>query len=181
LLLEGQVGQANEWLTRPYRIRGMVTHGDARGARIGFPTANLDAIDTLLPAAGVYAGRGLHVGDSWPAAIHIGPLPTFGYHGFRVEVHLLGFSGSLYGAVLEVDFLARVRDIRSFGSERELQEQLARDVEVTRRLVQEADERPAGERSSAECASERDLDAVRTGGDPLNGTRHDDNSLGSIR
>jgi len=57
LIRQGDVDAAREMLTRPYRIRGMVTHGAARGATIGFPTANLDAIDTLIPAMGVYAGR----------------------------------------------------------------------------------------------------------------------------
>ncbi len=57
LIDAGRVEEARRLLTRPYRLRGMVTHGASRGHRIGFPTANMDAIDTLLPAAGVYAGR----------------------------------------------------------------------------------------------------------------------------
>ena len=65
----------SELLSAPYRIRGMVTHGAGRGAKIGFPTANLSAIDTLLPALGVYAGRAW-VGDaSYPAAINLGAEP----------------------------------------------------------------------------------------------------------
>ena len=116
-------------LTRPYRIRGMVTHGAARGARIGFPTANVDAIDTLLPAHGVYAG-GAHVAaGTWPAAIHIGPNPTFGERGVKVEVHLIGFEGSLYGCPLEVDFLQRLRDIQTFPSVEALQAQLRQDAQ----------------------------------------------------
>ena len=148
LLREGRVDQANACLTRPYRIRGMVTHGDGRGAAIGFPTANLEAIDTLLPAAGVYAGRGMHAEGTWAAAIHVGPLPTFGQHGSRVEVHLLGFRGSLYGTVLEVDFVTRLRDIQPFPSAQALQAQLARDAEAARRAVQQTDaqEGPSGQR-----------------------------------
>ena len=65
-------------LSQPYRIRGMVTHGAGRGAKIGFPTANLAGIDTLLPAPGVYAGRAWVSGERWPAAINLGPSPTFG-------------------------------------------------------------------------------------------------------
>ena len=65
-------------LTRPYRIRGMVTHGAARGAKLGFPTANLSAIDTLVPAEGVYAGTAIIAGRTRLAAINIGPNPTFG-------------------------------------------------------------------------------------------------------
>ena len=120
LVRAGQVAEVRDLLTRPYRIRGLVTHGDARGTRIGFPTANLDAIDTLLPAQGVYAGCGLTISGTRPAAINVGPNPTFGEHSLKVEVHLLDFHGSLYGTAVEVDFLARLRDIRPFGSLDEL-------------------------------------------------------------
>lgn len=128
LIRQGDVAAADELLTRPYRIRGMVTHGDSRGTKIGFPTANLDAIDTLLPAEGIYAGRGITNGTIWPAAIHIGPIPTFGLKTVKVEIHLIGFHGMLYGSVLEVDFLARLREIKPFPSIDELKRQLAVDV-----------------------------------------------------
>lgn len=141
LVARGDVQTAGELLTRPYRIRGMVTHGAARGSRIGFPTANLEAIDTLLPALGVYAGRAETSSGAvspssgavsrprlWPAAINIGPNPTFGEHAVKVEVHLIGFTGNLYGLPLEVDFLARLRDIRPFPSVDALKAQLAEDV-----------------------------------------------------
>src|SRR5205814_9888758 len=78
LIRAGQVEQAGKLLSAPYRIRGMVTHGAGRGAKIGFPTANLSAIDTLLPALGVYAGRAIVGNSSYPAAINLGPSPTFG-------------------------------------------------------------------------------------------------------
>ena len=130
LVAAGDVDAAREMLTQPYRLRGMVTHGAARGGKIGFPTANIDAIDTIMPGMGVYAGRAHVTRDdsTWPAAINIGPSPTFGEDAVRVEVHLIGFSGSLYGEPLEVDFLARLRDIHPFPSVIELQQQLARDV-----------------------------------------------------
>ena len=137
LVSAGDVRLASELLTHPYRIRGFVTHGDARGGKIGFPTANLEAIDTLLPAQGVYAGRAFSSDGTWPAAVNIGPNPTFGEHSLKVEAHLLGFNGSMYGTVLEVDFLGRLRDIRPFGSVDELKQQLGRDVEVTRQLAQD--------------------------------------------
>lgn len=132
LVAAGEVAAANQLLTRPYRIRGMVTHGAARGGRIGFPTANVDAIDTLLPANGVYAGRALCAEGQWPAAVNIGSNPTFGDATLKVEVHLIGYTGSLYGNPLEVDFLQRLRDIRSFDSIEQLKAQLARDVEAAR-------------------------------------------------
>lgn len=130
----GDVQSARQLLTRPYRIRGMVTHGAGRGAKIGFATANVDAIDTLLPSLGVYAGRAKTSDGEWPAAINIGPNPTFDEHAVKVEVHLIGYAGSLYGAALEVDFHQRLRDIVPFRSVDELQSQLQRDVERARTL-----------------------------------------------
>ena len=134
-IAEGDVAVAARMLTQPYRIRGMVTHGAGRGSKLGFPTANVDAIDTLLPAAGVYAGRGRGGPNVWPAAISIGPNPTFGEHAVKVEVHLIGCHESLYSEPLEVDFLTRLRDIEAFASVEALQEQMALDVE---RAVEES-------------------------------------------
>ncbi|MEN0111772.1 MAG: bifunctional riboflavin kinase/FAD synthetase [Planctomycetota bacterium] len=129
----GGVEAAAGMLTAPYRVRGIVTHGAGRGASIGFPTANLEGIDTLLPAPGVYAGVGRLVGNrppphTWPAAINIGPNPTFGDDAPKVEAHLVGCERTLYGRPLEVDFLRRLRDVRPFASPDELVEQVTRDV-----------------------------------------------------
>lgn len=128
LIAAGDVAQASELLTQPYRIRGMVTHGAARGHKIGFPTANVDAIDTLLPAHGVYAGRAYVGRERWPAAINVGPAPTFGEQADKVEAHLIGFQGSLYGQPIELDFLSRLRGIQKFASVDALKAQLASDV-----------------------------------------------------
>lgn len=138
LVAEGDVAQARELLTQPYRIRGLVVHGAGRGVKLGFGTANLDGIDTLLPGPGVYAGRGI-VGDRrLAAAINIGPNPTFGEGAMKVEVHLIGWDGSpLYGQVLEVDFLRRLRTIQRFASVDELLAQLKNDVDAAHRAFQE--------------------------------------------
>jgi riboflavin kinase/FMN adenylyltransferase len=135
LIRAGNVEQAAKLLSSPYRIRGMVTHGAGRGAKIGFPTANLSAIDTLLPAQGVYAGRARTSEAIYPAAINLGPSPTFGDAMIRVEVHMLGLDDALYGQPLEVDFLARLRDIRPFDSPTALVEQLTRDVEKVKQIA----------------------------------------------
>jgi riboflavin kinase / FMN adenylyltransferase len=125
----GDVDAARALLTRPYRVRGLVTHGARRGGTLGFPTANLEAVDTLLPGSGVYAGRAYTSADgSWPAAINLGPNPTFGERSLKLEVHLIGYQGGLYGQPLEVDFLTRLRDIRPFSCVAELKLQLQRDV-----------------------------------------------------
>ena len=135
LIQAGDVSAAAELLTQPYRIRGMVIHGAARGAKLGFPTANLDAIDTLLPALGVYAGTAILPDKTWPAAINLGPNPTFGEQAVKVEVHLIGFTGSLYGQPMEVDFVDRLRDIRRFAGVEELKAQLNNDIAATLTLV----------------------------------------------
>jgi riboflavin kinase / FMN adenylyltransferase len=139
LIAAGDVEVAAALLTQPYRIRGLVTHGAGRGAKLGFPTANLEGVDTLLPAAGVYAGRAYLVAqnatrDFRPAAIHIGPNVTFGEHVLKVEAHLVDFDRPLHGELLEVDFIARVRDTHPFSSPTALKEQLARDVAKVREI-----------------------------------------------
>jgi riboflavin kinase/FMN adenylyltransferase len=113
----------------------MVTHGSARGAKIGFPTANLDAIDTLVPANGVYAGHAFVDGRSHLAAINVGPNPTFADHMQKVEVHILDFENSIYGRPIEIDFVERLRDIHQFDSTEDLQRQLAQDIADSRRVA----------------------------------------------
>jgi riboflavin kinase/FMN adenylyltransferase len=116
-------------LTAAYRIRGTVIEGARRGRTIGFPTANLAGIATLLPADGVYAARALIAGTGpLPAAVHIGPNVSFGETAASVEVHVIGWSGNLYGSSLDVDFLDRLRETRRFASVDEVKKQLALDV-----------------------------------------------------
>ena len=128
-------GRGPAMLGRPHRIRGMVVRGAGRGATIGCPTANLDQIDTLVPGEGIYAARALADGRWHPAAVSLGPNPTFGEAGPKVEAHLIGFQGMLYGQPMEVDFLARLREIRRFDSVDALLAQIAGDVAQTVELV----------------------------------------------
>lgn len=144
---DGEVELARQMLTHPYRIRGMVTHGAARGGQIGFPTANLDAIDTLIPAPGVYAGRTYVNGRSHWSAIHIGPNPTFGESALKVESHLLNFEGSLYGQAIEIDFVSRLRETQTFATAEQLVAQLSTDVESTRTVARQYQRQPGFESS----------------------------------
>jgi riboflavin kinase/FMN adenylyltransferase len=135
LLTAGDVEQARRALGRPPAITGRVVRGDERGRKIGFPTANLDDIRTLVPAEGVYAAVAW-VRDAWyAAAVNIGPNPTFGVPQRKVEAHLLDFSGDLYGGEVTLDLLARLRATTTFPSLAALQEQLGRDVRATRDIV----------------------------------------------
>ena len=129
-LTEGNADVAMRLLGRPHRIRGRVVHGAARGAGLGFPTANLDGVDTLIPADGVYAARAYVDADpaGWPTACHIGPNATFGERERSVEAHLIGFRGDLYGRLVEVDFIERLRPTRRFEGREELLAQIQADV-----------------------------------------------------
>ena len=133
---QGDVDTACRLLTQPYRIRGLVVHGDGRGAGLGFPTANLSGIDTLIPASGIYAGIARRPArdsaDPRIAAIHVGPVPTFGVEQLQVEVHVVDFCESLYGEILEVDFLSKLRNVEKFDSVEVLKQQMQLDVAEAR-------------------------------------------------
>jgi riboflavin kinase/FMN adenylyltransferase len=131
----GDVIDAERLLGRPYRIRGKVVHGQGRGNSLGYPTANVGEIDTMLPGEGIYAGRAW-IGDRpYTTAISLGSNPTFDESELKVEAFLLDYDGDLYGYPIEIDFLARLRDIRRFDSVEQLVEQIARDVEQTRKIA----------------------------------------------
>ena len=134
LIAEGEVASAAKMLSSPYRIRGMVTHGAGRGAKLGFPTANLEAVDTLLPKSGVYAGRAWVNGQTRAAAISLGPNPTFGEGHLKVEVHLIDYEETLYGLPLEVEFLERLRGIQKFKDQTALVTQLQLDIARVREI-----------------------------------------------
>ena len=134
-LLSGAVREAASLMDRPYRLRGVVGTGQKRGRTLGFPTANLQQVETLVPGDGVYAVRACIGDKTWPGAANIGPNPTFGEQARKVEVHLIGFQGALVGQTLAVDFIDRLRDTRPFASPAELVAQLREDVQQAARSV----------------------------------------------
>ncbi len=130
-LADGDVERAGVILGRAFVLRGEVDHGDARGAELGFPTANvLVGAHQALPARGIYAGAArLPDRRWWPAAISVGTRPQFYADGaLLVEVHVAGFGGDLYGEVLDVAFLQRLRDEAAFADVEGLIAQIERDV-----------------------------------------------------
>ena len=136
LIARGEVGEAAVLLGRPYVLRGEVVVGDRRGRSIGFPTANvLPHAAVVVPARGVYAGF-VGVGKAeHPACTNVGMAPTFGRAEDRIEAYLIGFAGNLYGRVVDVSFVRRVRSEKRFSGVEELKEQIARDVEEARRIT----------------------------------------------
>ncbi len=144
LLAEGAVEEASRLLGRPYPIRGRVVEGDRRGQGLGFPTANLEPENEVLPAVGVYAGRvrllegssGKPEAGPHPAVVNLGRRPTFAAgHAIVPEAHLLEFQGDLYGRRVELAFVARLRDERRFPDAAALRSQIARDAAQARRVL----------------------------------------------
>ena len=125
---------AVDLLGHPYKLTGNVLHGAGRGLRLGFPTANLADIDVLLPGDGVYAAACRIGHRRYPVAMNIGPNPTFDDRTRKVECHVIGFSGNLYGTLLSVELIARVRGLIAFESADTLTEQIRHDIAECTRL-----------------------------------------------
>jgi riboflavin kinase/FMN adenylyltransferase len=149
LVEAGLVALAAERLGRPYRLDGVVVHGDHRGRELGFPTANLSFIPfAAVPADGIYAGRVLLISEHpldgrvravreplGLAAISVGTNPTFDGRERRVEAHILDFDGDLYGARIGVEFIARLRDMLRFDGVQALIDQMRLDVAQARQTA----------------------------------------------
>jgi riboflavin kinase/FMN adenylyltransferase len=123
-------------LGRRYGFMGRVAHGDKLGARLGFPTANLRLARRVAPLTGVFlvAVRGPGGWRRFGAA-SIGTRPAVGGTELRCETHLIDFAGDLYGACIEVELVAKLRDEWPFDSLDALRVQIARDVEQAREMV----------------------------------------------
>ena len=132
----GKMREAEELLGRPYSVSGVVGHGAQRGRQLGFPTANLENIVTMLPPDGVYAGTVELDDGRRPAATHIGPNVTFGELAKKVEVHVLDFAGDLYGRQLEVTLAERVRGTQKFDGVEALRMQMEADIRRVRELCE---------------------------------------------
>lgn len=128
LLAEGKINLARRMLGRPYGVEGQIIHGDKRGRTIGFPTANLKPRNRVIPKFGVYATATL-IKNVWRKSItNVGIRPTFdGDQEPSIESYIFDFDGDLYGDVLRVRFLHRIRDERKFGGIDELKAQIAKD------------------------------------------------------
>lgn len=135
-LAAGDVATAANLLGRPFELIGPVIHGDARGRLIGFPTANFHIPDRMaIPANGVYAAWVTRGVDRLPAVVNIGVRPTFGVSTRTIEAHLLDFSGDLYGEMLAVGFVERIREERRFDGVEALVAQIASDRDAAARIL----------------------------------------------
>jgi riboflavin kinase/FMN adenylyltransferase len=137
LIAEGGVAEAARCLGRPYALVGGVVEGHHRGARLGYPTANIDAPRFLVPAEGVYAGWARVQGRRFGAAISVGRMPTFHEEGHPVvvEAFLLDFDGEIYGEQLSLDFIDTVRPQAAFPNPEALKARMAADCERVRQIL----------------------------------------------
>ncbi len=136
----GRLEEAAQLLGRPYRLVGVVEGGyQAASTKLACPTANLAFHAGVLPPDGVYAARAFVAKEPHPAVVNIGFAPTFGWENARrrVEVHLLDFSGNLYGTQLGVEFLRHLREERTFADPSELKRQISCDLRQVREYYRE--------------------------------------------
>lgn len=136
LLAEGKIAEATELLGHPFAIEARISRGDARGRALGFRTVNLIPHEQVVPAIGVYASEAVVAGQRFFGVTNVGNRPTFGGGSLQVETHLLDYAGTepLYGKLMSLEFIGRLRDEKKFSGPTELAEQIARDVAAAKQL-----------------------------------------------
>ena len=134
MFLSGDVATAALGLGRPYSFRGPVVHGMGRGRELGFPTANIrpPGAQKLLPASGIYAVRASLRTQILNGLLHLGPRPTFAGSPPSIELYLLDFDADIYGELVRIEFLTRLRDVLPFRSAEELVRQMRADRDEAR-------------------------------------------------
>lgn len=130
----GFLDAASQMLGRGYSLAGTIVRGDQLGGKLGFPTANVETTGLVLPPNGVYAVHAAVQGKKYRAVANVGSRPTLQnpVAQLRVEVHVLDFSGDIYGQEMEVTFVEKLREEQKFASLEALKEQIGRDVAEAR-------------------------------------------------
>lgn len=134
---EGDVEKASKFLGRYYILNGTVVHGDKRGSKIGFPTANIhtDQAKKIIPKKGVYAVWIRVEQEYYPAMMNIGKRPTFDGRELTMEVHIFNFDENIYGKEVQTQFVERLRGEKKFESVDELKNQLERDQAKAEKIL----------------------------------------------
>lgn len=131
LLQEGHIESAQDFLGRAYEIEGTVVKGRSRGKGLGFPTANIQPENDILPT-GVFLTSALVDEEAFPSLTNIGQRPTFGDGDRVIESYIIGFAGDLYGKKLRLQFCKKVRDERRFLSDADLTAQIKKDLDTAK-------------------------------------------------
>lgn len=134
---KGDVSQAAKFLGRYYILNGTVIHGDKRGSKIGYPTANIqiDIAKKVIPRIGVYAVWTRVDSNYYPGMMNIGERPTFEGDELTMEVHIFSFDENIYGKEVQIQFVERIRDEKQFEGINHLKEQLDRDREQAEKIL----------------------------------------------
>ena len=138
-VLEGKLRLTKELLNRFYFIKGYVESGSGRGKKLGYPTANIEGVDTKLPLDGIYSSYVEYEEKKYPAMSYIGYAPTYEGEKRKVEVHIFDFDKNIYGEELKVYFVAKIRDEEYFSTEEELKKKLMIDKNVTLSILADED------------------------------------------
>jgi riboflavin kinase/FMN adenylyltransferase len=130
LISRGELAAARALLLRPVSVYGHVVRGTGTGARLGYPTANIDPHHEITPPDGIYAVRVLLNGTRAKGICYIGTRPTFRRRNARpsIEVHILRFKKSIYGKYIEAQFIKKIRNDKAFASSEALARQIGRDI-----------------------------------------------------
>jgi riboflavin kinase/FMN adenylyltransferase len=139
LILEGHLDKANFFLGRPVSIMGQVIKGDARGKSLGFPTANLLPQNEIIPPAGVYAIKVLYKNKTYHGAANIGTRPSFKRDGKTfLEAHIFNFNKTIYGDLIIIEFIKKIRNEKKFDSKEELILQIKKDVIKAKHILEKS-------------------------------------------
>ena len=136
VLRQGDVKSASAMLGRPYKVIGRVVTGEGRGKLLGFPTANVEPENEVIPQNGVYATLVDIGGSLYKGVTNIGMKPTFNYTKLTVETHILDFDRDIYGERIGLFFIERLRDEMKFDSIDMLKRAIERDVKRGRKLLE---------------------------------------------
>ena len=136
-LQEGKIPEANEYLGRPYSLEGIVIKGNMLGRKIGFPTANIEVRDEykLIPADGIYAARITSRQKQFGGMLYIGNRPVLQQSQRSIEVNIFDFNEDIYGEIITIKMIRRIRDDGYFKSMEELGLQLAKDKEIVKQIL----------------------------------------------
>jgi riboflavin kinase/FMN adenylyltransferase len=137
LIEDGMVKKAVRFLGDYFSIDGRIKEGEKRGRKLGFPTANLDTNWEIFPKRGVYITWTCLEGERFRSITNVGLRPTFGENQLLIETHIIDFKGDVYGKMMRIKFIDRLRDERRFESIDALVAQISRDVERAKEIFEE--------------------------------------------
>lgn len=138
LIASGNVNQVEPLLERPFHLEGVVVKGEGRGKKIGFPTANIQVSqDLIVPQKGVYVTRTIYKGMTYQSVTNIGNNPTFkDTNQIHIETNLFDFNNDIYGEMLDIQFLKKIRDEKKFPTVNDLISQIKADVETAKSMLE---------------------------------------------